>query len=454
MEGCFYYAGVPTGVILGEIAGYDKGDPSTQNSIKHSMKILHVEYGFDYPFPGGEQKRAFEECRRLAQTDELLLAYSSFHTDWRGSKKEFDPKEIPFKTVSLDIQESYQPWRRNLARTLLLPVRRKVAKPIIDTIKSFKPDIIHLHAGGGRALINAVYAAKSSNIPIVMMMHNHWPLCAAIGYFDFKTKTFCKDEVVCGRCLNDRFKPIVSFLYRHRFARYVLKHIDHYICYTEFTQALLTKAGISPEKVTVIPPGIESVTIKNGVDFSRRKYITFSGRISPEKGPDIFLEVAKHYEGRNDLQFILTGDGFSREEMEKLAAKLQLKNVTFTGWIDDREKYFDILSHTKALIVPSLWIETFGIILLDAFQCGVPVIASNRGGVPLVVEDGKHGFVVEPTAPEIISRLDAIIDNPSLWERMSKACMDYDFKKFSWDRNAEQLRQLYQKVIEEHGRNH
>ncbi|MBN1626696.1 MAG: glycosyltransferase, partial [Deltaproteobacteria bacterium] len=245
------------------------------------MRILHIDYGFDYPFPGGAQKRVFEECRRLAQTDELLLVYSSSFTDWRGTKKEFDSKNIPFKTVSLDIREIFQPWRRNLARTLLLPVRKNVAKPIISTIKSFKPDIVHLHAGGGRSLINAVYAAKATNIPIVLMMHNHWPLCVAIGYFDFKSGTFCKDEIVCGRCLNVRFKTIVSFLYRNRFARYVLKHVDHYICYTEFTKSLLAKAGVASEKVTVIPPGIENVRIKNTVDFSQRKYITFSGRISP-----------------------------------------------------------------------------------------------------------------------------------------------------------------------------
>ena len=416
------------------------------------MKILHVEYGFDYPFPGGEQKRAFEECRRLAQTDELLLAYSSFHTDWRGSKKKFDPKEIPFKTVSLDIMEIYQPWRRNLARTLLLPVRRKVAKPIIDTIRSFKPDILHLHAGGGRSLINAVYAAQATNTPLVLMMHNHWPLCAAIGYFDFKTRTFCNDVVVCGRCLNERFKPAVSFLYRNRFARYVLKHVDHYIGYTDFTKSLLAKAGIAPEKVTVIPPGIENVTINNGADFSQRKYIVFSGRISAEKGPDIFLEVARHYAARHDLEFLVIGDGTFREEAESIVRAYGLKNVTFAGWIDDRKKYFDMLSRAKALVVPSLWIETFGIILLDAFQCGVPVIASNRGGPALVVENGKHGFVVEPTVPEIVSRLDAIINDQALWERMSRACLDYDFSKHSWDSNAEQLRNLYYKVIEAHRR--
>ena len=72
------------------------------------MRILHIEYGFDYPPPGGEQKRTFEECRRLAQTDELLLAYSSFCADWRNTEKEFDPEQIPFKTLGVNInQEIY-----------------------------------------------------------------------------------------------------------------------------------------------------------------------------------------------------------------------------------------------------------------------------------------------------------------------------------------------------------
>ncbi len=416
------------------------------------MRILHIDYGFDYPFPGGEQKRVFEECRRLAQTDELLLAYSSSHTDWRGSKKEFDPKSIPFQTVSLDIREIYQPWRRNLARTLLMPVRKDVAEPLINTIRRFKPDIVHLHAGGGRSLINAVYAAKATNTPLVLMMHNHWPLCASIGYFDFTARTFCKDVVVCGRCLNERFKTAVSFFYRNRFARYVLQQVDHYIGYTDFTKSLLAKAGIAPEKVTVIPPGIEPVATRHTDGFSQRKYIVFSGRVSVEKGPDIFIEVARRYADRHDLEFLVIGDGTFREEAEQIVERYGLKNVTFAGWIDDREKYFDMLSRAKALIVPSLWIETFGIILLDAFQCGVPVIASNRGGPALVVENGTHGFVVEPTVPEIVSRLDAIINDQTLWERMSRACLDYDFSQYSWDRNAEQLLALYRQMIEAHQR--
>ena len=414
------------------------------------MRILHIEYGFDYPFPGGEQKRTFEECRRLAQTDELLLVYSSFYADWRTAKKEFDPEQIPFKTIGVNInQRIYKPGKWNFARTLLFPIRRKEAKPIKEIIKNFKPAIVHIHSsGGGIALSYAIYAAKSLNVPIVMMMHNHWPLCAAIGYFDFKHKKYCGNEVVCGRCLSDRYISLVSFFYRNRLVRYVLKNVDHFICYTDFTKSLLIRAGVPSKNVTVIPPGIENVAIKDIRDFTQRKFITFSGRISVEKGPDIFLKVAKHYADRDDLQFLFIGDGLLRNEMERLSNKYQIKNITFTGWIDDREKYFDILGQTKVLIVPSLWVETFGIVILDAFQCGVPVIASKRGGVPLVVENGKHGFVVEPNVQEIISKLEAIIHNQSLWEKMSKECLNYDFKKFSWETNAEKLRNLYRTVIE------
>ena len=68
--------------------------------------------------------------------------------------------------------------------------------------------------------------------------------------------------------------------------------------------------------------------------------------------------------------------------------------------------------------------------------------------MPLIVENGKHGFVVEPNAQEIIFKLEKIIDNKSLWEKMSKNCLDYDFKKFSWETNATTLRKLYHTVIE------
>jgi len=412
------------------------------------MRILHIEYGFDYPLPGGEQKRVFEECQRLAQTDELLLAYSSSHTDWRSTKKEFNHTQIPFKTTEFEIKEPFQPRKWNLRRNLLSSVRREKAKTIKKIIKDFKPDIIHLHAGSGITFFYIIYVAKSFNVPIVVMMHNHWPLCTAIGFFDFKHKKYCDNKVVCGRCLSDRFKSIVSFFYKNVLARYVLKNVDHFICYTDFSKSLLMQAGVSSKKVTVIPPGIDNVAIKNIRNFTQRKFVTFSGRISIEKGPDIFLEVAKYYADSDELQFLFIGDGFFRDEIEKLSKRYHLRNITFAGWIDDRERYYDILGQTKVLIVPSLWVETFGMVILDAFQCGVPVIASNRGGVPLIMKNGKHGFVVEPATHEIISKLENIIGNPFLWEKMSNACLNYDFKKFSWEINAEKLRNLYRSLIE------
>ncbi len=412
------------------------------------MKILHIEHEFDFPLPGGEQKRVFEECRRLAKTNEVLLAYSSFFRDWSGRRKSFVPERIPFKTIGFDIDEVYKPGKWNLGRTLLFPVRRKEAEPIEKIIKNFKPEIVHLHAGGGAALCSAIFATKSLKVPLVMMMHNHWPLCTSIGYFDFKTKTFCRNKVVCGRCLSDRFKSIVSFFYENRLARYVLKNVDHFICNTDFTKSLLIRAGIVPEKTTVIPPGIEPVTKRKERDYNHRKFITFSGRVSIEKGPDIFLEVAKSYANEDALQFLIIGDGPLRSEMEKLSKEYSIKNITFTGWINERDRYLDLLGQSKVLIVPSLWTETFGMVVLDAFQCGVPVIVSSRGGMPLFVKDGKNGFVVEPNAQEIIPKLETIIKNPSLWEEMSKACVGFDFKGFNWESNAEKLKNLYQQVIE------
>lgn len=416
------------------------------------MRILHIEFGFDFPPPGGEQKRVFEECRRLSQTEEVLLVYDSLSRDRENTKKEFDQGRIPFKTIGVNInQKIFRPGRWNFVRNLLFPIRRKEAGPIKEIIRNFNPDIVHIHSsGGGIALSYAIYAAKTLNIPTVMMMHNHWPFCAAIGYFDFKQKKYCGIDEVCGKCISDRYKPVVSFLYRNRLVKYVLKNIDHFIGYTDFTKFLLIKAGVSSRNVTIIPPGVERGIKRTVQGFEQRKYIAFSGRISIEKGPDIFLEVAKYYTYRDDLYFLVIGDGLLKNEMEKLAKKYQVKNITFTGWIDDRESYFDLLCQTKVLIVPSLWVETFGIVILDAYQCGVPVIASNRGGIPYFVKDRENGFVVEPNAQQIISKLDTIINDSSLWQQMSNSCLSFDFKKFNWDSSTEQLRALYHKIIPSH----
>lgn len=128
---------------------------------------------------------------------------------------------------------------------------------------------------------------------------------------------------------------------------------------------------------------------------SPQNNILFVGRISPEKGLDIFIESLALLEA--DFRFIIVGDGrpeyvdmlHNKVREEKLEEK-----VEFSGWVDNRHmgEYF---AKSAFLVVPSIWPEPFGIVGIEAMAHGRPAISFNVGGISEWLEDGKTGFLIE-----------------------------------------------------------
>jgi glycosyltransferase involved in cell wall biosynthesis len=128
----------------------------------------------------------------------------------------------------------------------------------------------------------------------------------------------------------------------------------------------------------------------------RPGYLAFLGRIAPEKRVDRAIEIA----GRCGLKLKIAAkvDRVDRDYFEeRIRPLLAQPHVEFLGEIADREKAA-FLSGAHALLFPIDWPEPFGLVMIEAMACGVPVVAFRHGSVPEVVEDGVTGFVVEDVA--------------------------------------------------------
>jgi len=123
------------------------------------------------------------------------------------------------------------------------------------------------------------------------------------------------------------------------------------------------------------------------------KYLAFLGRISPGKGVDRAIEIATH--AGMPLKIAAKVDAADQEYFQRHIEPL-LSNplVEFLGEINDREKS-SFLGDAAALLLPIDWPEPFGLVMIEAFACGTPVIAFRRGSVPEVVRHGVTGFIVD-----------------------------------------------------------
>lgn len=146
-----------------------------------------------------------------------------------------------------------------------------------------------------------------------------------------------------------------------------------------------------------LPPALLSPVRKPSND-----YFAFLGRISPEKGPDRAIEIARRVGMR--LQIAGKIPERDREYYEKcIRPLLESPNVEFLGELAQPQKNA-FLGNARALLFPIDWAEPFGTVLIETFACGTPVIAFRRGAVPEVVDHGLTGFIVD----DVVGAVDAI----------------------------------------------
>jgi glycosyltransferase involved in cell wall biosynthesis len=128
-------------------------------------------------------------------------------------------------------------------------------------------------------------------------------------------------------------------------------------------------------------------------------YLAFLGRIAPEKGPDAAIRIARA-SGR-PLRIAAKVDRVDAEYFATVVRPLlNDPGVEFVGEIDDSDKP-EFLGRAAALLFPIDWPEPFGLVLIEAFACGTPVIAYGRGSVPELIEDGVIGFIVANEAEAV-----------------------------------------------------
>ena len=218
----------------------------------------------------------------------------------------------------------------------------------------------------------------------------------------------------------------------------------------------------TPEKIIVINSGLELENYKDvvvDVQSKRDKLqieedvsvIGMISRLEPVKGPGYLIEAAKIViEQIPKIKFLIVGDGSLRKDLESQCEDLGiLDEFIFTGWKEDVRS---ILSMLDILVLPSLN-EAVGRVLIEAGACGIPVIATNVGGVPEIVRNKQTGILVPPRSPELLAQ--AIIDlitNEHRRHEMGIAAKGWIDDRFSACRMVERVSKSYKELVES-GRN-
>jgi glycosyltransferase involved in cell wall biosynthesis len=168
-------------------------------------------------------------------------------------------------------------------------------------------------------------------------------------------------------------------------------------------------------------------------------YLVFLGRISPEKRPDLAIEIARRAD--RELRIAAKVDRADREYFEEHIQPLfRLPHVTYLGEVGGDQKAA-LLAKAAGMLFPIDWPEPFGLVMIESMACGTPVIAFPRGSVPEVINDGLTGFICRTVeeAVEAVRRL------PQLNRRR---CREVFERRFNVSRMAADYLKVYQQMIE------
>lgn len=150
---------------------------------------------------------------------------------------------------------------------------------------------------------------------------------------------------------------------------------------------------------------------------------------------------------RNDIQLHIYGDGPLKERLNEYVVSNELyRNIFLHGSIE-HDQLPEIYNQFDVFVMPSVCEEAFGVAAVEAQACGVPVIASNIGGVPEAVSDGKTGILVKPgVVDEIVQAIEKLLNDKPLRAKMSKNAVEWS-RNFDWNESVSEMIEAYQSLV-------
>ena len=276
--------------------------------------------------------------------------------------------------------------------------------------------------------------------------HEHWLVCPSHVLWRHGREVCTGRE--CVRCTLRHGRPPQLWRYTGYLDRQ-LHHVDAFIAKSEFSRDKHREFGF-PRPMEVIPyflPEDAGGPTPQATDSPHeRPYFLFVGRLEKIKGLDDVIPVFRDREDGADL--LIAGDGEYAQTLKGIAG--DSPRVKFLGRIspDELSRYY---RHAKALVVPSVCFETFGIILIEAFRQGTPVIARRIGPFPEIVERSGGGMLFTEAA-ELHKALERLENEAGLRDALSRAGRSAFLRNWSEDAVVPQYLGLIRRIALQNGR--
>jgi glycosyltransferase involved in cell wall biosynthesis len=318
--------------------------------------------------------------------------------------------------------------------------RRLPPRQRVGTALDCAPRLIHLHQFEDPQ----VAAHMQTSAPVIVSVHGYSACTSAVHYFrpgqecDRPHGAGCVPNLLARGCAHTRDPRWLPGSYR-RASRAVelLRRADLVISYSPAVDRHLSVNGVR-RRATVPLFSTLPATLAGGHEQRRR--VVFAGRLVRPKGAQVLVRAAREL----DAEVVICGDGRELDSMRALARRPDVQGrVSFRGWLAPAELARE-LAEASVVAIPSLWPEPFGLVGIEAFAAGRPVVASATGGIEEWLEEGVNGLCVAPgDASALAAALDELLADPDRQRRMGAAGRSSVAARFTAEHHVEALLAAY-----------
>lgn len=337
------------------------------------------------------------------------------------------------------------------ARLALTTVWSRAGRDRIrEAIHAFQPDVVHFDNTFPLVSPAAYAVGRSAGVAVVQSLHNYRLLCPSATFFrdghlceDCMGKTPPLPAVIhgCYRQSKTQSAVVAAMLTTHRLRHTWSRDVDRYIALTQFSKQKFLAGGLPAERIAVKPHFLDP---DPGEPMAKSDSMLFVGRLADYKGVMVLPLAWNLLE--NDMGLRIAGDGPLANALGHYAERDP--RIRLLG----RQTKHEVMAEMKtarAVIVPSLLYETFGLIIVEAFACDTPVIASRLGAMAELIDHGRTGLLFTPGQPDdLAAKVRWAVEHPEEMDEMGVNARNEYEAKYTAERNYPLLIDVYQQAID------
>jgi glycosyltransferase involved in cell wall biosynthesis len=388
------------------------------------MRILLVHNRYRSAAPSGENRVVDQESAALAALGHEVLRFGGSSDEigqWSAARK----ASLPARTI----------WSRETYRDLTAVLRER------------RPDVLHVHNTFPLLSAAVLYACRDAGVPLVATIHNYRLACAN-GTF-FRNGAVCHDcagrlptRAVLHGCYRDSraaTAPVALAMGLHRQAWRSL--VSAYVFISSSQRDLLQGSGLPPERVFV---RYNLIPHRSRPRIERAPTVVYAGRLDEAKGARLLMagwDIYCQTSGKPGMNLVIAGAGPLGDEMAAWASGRP--SVEMTGALS-ADQCGELIAQARAVVLPSAWEETFGLVAVEAMAAGVPPIATDHGSFTELITPGVDGVLFQPGEPAALGRAIADVEqDPDRYEAYGEQARKTYEQRFDPQRSVDELLRIY-----------